>query len=179
VDGWVRMKRCTAGVPKPVPQPKLSELVLINPVRVLQGPNDRSLEMGFLSAGMRVKILEQVGDFAHIVSPQDGFINMNEASAVVAPSQPVVSPLVQPTPTVLSTIQCLVTEGMSARDLALSCERSSGSLPKKVRIQLINNRRIGVVGYESRSAAEVILSRGLVHLGQQILVKWYPRELAI
>jgi hypothetical protein len=82
----------------------------------------------------------------------------------------------------LPTIECYVSSGMSAKGLAMACEDSTGSLPKKVSIKLIDNRRIGVVAFENLPLAELILSRGICYRGQQLLIRWsqeFLREASI
>jgi ubiquitin-protein ligase/Mg-chelatase subunit ChlD len=170
---------------------ELTEVILCTNEAVYAGPDDRQPSTVRISSGTKVRVLEFVGEFAHVISPVDGWVRMKRGTDApkaipqpVAPVKPATpQPVVQSMPSVLPTIQCLVTQSMSAKDVALSCERSCGSLPKKVQIKLINNRRVGVVGFENQGDAEVIIKRGLVHLGQQLLVRWsqtsFPRERAI
>jgi len=152
---------------------ELLEIVLCGNEAIYAAPDDRQASTFTINSGTKVRVLETVGEFAHIIFPVDGWMRIKQGAVVP-------QPIPQPKPSDdLSMIQCLVTEKMSAKDLALACERSSGTLPKKVRIQLINNRRVGVVGFEARSTAELVMNRGLVHLGQQLLIKWYPVQNAI
>jgi len=189
-DGWVQIKTQEKEQPKSEPQPaepKLVEEILLAPVTVYSAPDDRSTQKGKLGAGMRIKVLEYVNDFAHIVCPEDGYIDLKRT--VSASPDPESQPqrlgthvnMSKATTSMLPTIECLVSENTSARNLAMACE-FSGALPKKVSIKLINNRRVGVVGFEEHSDAEKVLSAGLVVKGNQVLIKWSPdylREIAL
>jgi len=155
---------------EPISVSELTEEVLVCPTTVFRNPNERSPEVGKLSAGMRVQILEFVGDFAHIVNPENGFILLNQQI-----------PMKESKPTMLPTIECLVREGISAKDLATACDHC-GALPKKVTIQLVNNRRVGFIRFEAHDDALLVLTRGLTHRNEQMLIKWCPdylREIAI
>jgi len=190
VEGWIHMNKA-ANVVNPicVPKPTITSRVLTHSVRVYRGPNVQSQEMGLLGAGMRVEILEQVGEFSHIISPEDGFINLNEKVDTPIYGTPnlgtpepanVVSRISRNT-TMLPTIECYVSSGISAKGLAMACEKS-GVLPKKVSIKLIDNRRIGVVAFENLPSAELILDRGISYRGQQLLIRWsqeFLREASI
>jgi len=208
IEGWLLLKKSAANTtvkvnpvcaPKPqvvnpicAPKPQVKELVLNHSVRVYQRPNVRSQEVGLLAAGMRVQISEQIGEFSQIISPEKGYINVNEkvdtpnfgtptAPAPATPEPAVVVSRIARNTTMLPTIECYVSSGMSAKGLAMACERS-GALPKKVSIKLIDNRRIGVVAFENLPNAELILSRGIVHHGQPLLIRWsqeFLREASI
>jgi hypothetical protein len=182
-DGWVQIKKEEKQpvAPAPTPsvqpiapaQPRLAEEVLVRAVTIYRGPSDRSPAIGKLAAGTRVKIFEEVGDFTHIVHPEDGFVRL---------ATPSMSPeILIETPRMLRTIECLVPSNMSAKDLALACD-FAGALPKKVSIKLVNNRRIAVVGFEQQNDAQLVLQRGISHQNKLLLIKWsaeYLRENAL
>jgi ubiquitin-protein ligase/Mg-chelatase subunit ChlD len=180
VEGWIQINK-TANTVNPIcaPKPKITELVLSHSVRVYRKPNVRSQEVSLLAAGMRVQILEKIGEFSHIISPESGYINVNEkvdtpvfgTPTVAPPELPIGASRISRNTTMLPTIECFVSSGISAKGLAMACERS-GALPKKVSIKLIDNRRVGVVAFENLPNAELILSRGISCSGQPILIKW-------
>jgi len=177
-DGWVQIKKEEKKQPVAAPtpsvqpiaptQPRLAEEVLSRAVTIYRGPSDTSPAIGKLAAGTRVKIFEELGDFTHILHPEEGFVRL---------ATPSMSPeILIETPRMLPTIECLVENGMSAKDLALACD-FAGALPKKVSIKLINNRRVGVVGFEQQNDAQLVLQRGISHGNKLLLVKWSPEYL--
>jgi hypothetical protein len=182
-DGWVQIKsQPTPTKSHPQNEPKLIEEILLAPVTVYSEPNDRSIQKGKLGSGVRIKVLEYVNNFAHIVYPEDGFIDLKRTvSASPEPESPQTNVSKTTKTNMLATIECLVSENTTARNLAMACD-FSGALPKKVSIKLIDNRRVGVIGFEAHGDAEKVLSQGLVVKGRQLLVKWSPeylREIAI
>lgn len=184
-DGWVQIKSQPKQTKsEPQNEPKLVEEILLAPVTVYSAPNDRSSQKGKLGAGVRIKVLEFVNDFAHIVYPEDGFIDLKrtisaspepESQSQRVPAQTNESKTTTTT-NMLATIECLVSQNTTARNLAMACD-FSGALPKSVRIKLIDNCRVGVVGFEAHGDAEKVLSQGLVVKGKQLLVKWSPEYL--
>eukprot|EP00494_Astrolonche_serrata_P033246 UN33515 len=121
------------------------------------------MKKGFVTAGIRVSTLEFAGRFVRIGSPVEGWICVN------APADTPIAP-------VLATIEFAITQDMSAKDLALTCERS-GALPKKVSVKKMNGSRIGVVGFEDHAAAELVFNNGITHFGWTLKSRWSKEYL--
>jgi len=172
-DGWVKIKSQQQTKSQPQPQPKLIEEVLLAPVTVYSDADDRSAQKGKIGAGMRIKISEYVGDFAHIVYPEEGFIDLNRTVSLSPERE---TPARKST-SMLPTIECLVGDHTSAKDLAMACDSAVKLLPKKVRIKLVNNRRVGVIAFETHEDAESVLLKGLTIQNWPLLIKWSPLYL--
>jgi len=165
---------------------ELLEVVLPEITSVYERPDARRPEIKKINAGMRVRILEFVGDFAQIIDPVEGWIRMkqpgksttpavNANPVQMPPTQPVVCQPMVPAP-VLPSVQFLVAQDMSAKDLAMACQKS-GCLPKKVSMKMIDGRRVGVVGFENLSSAELVMNRGITHRGYSVQRRWAKEYL--
>jgi len=158
VDGrwrYTRAKQC-------------SNFVLGNVTNVYSTPDSRGALIEKLNMGVEVGVMEYVGDFAHIVSPTNGWIDMKQA----APASAVAfEPTVNTPAPVLPTIEVLVLQGMSAKDLAMCCQ-NAGALPWKVSLRTIGGQLVGVVSFQDHQSAETVLSRGIVHHCWTLQMKW-------
>jgi hypothetical protein len=150
-----------------------TEAVLINDECVYSRPAlDSPSTISKVHSGSKVHILEVVGDFAHVVSPFDGWVPVKGVSMNQVKEE-LVS---QPEP-MLPAIHCLVPTSLSAKDLATLCD-FSGAVPKKVSIKLIDNRRVGVISFEQQSDAQMVFNRGLYYGSGPLKIRWCPDYLA-
>jgi len=139
------------------------EVVLSDVTNVYSTPDSHGNVIEKVNMGMKVRVLETIGDFAHIITPTEGWINLKQSRTNI--SAPIVNK------SVLPTIEVAVMEGMSAKDLAMYC-KSAGGLPKKVSIKVIKGQQIGIVCFEDEESAERVINRGISHLGWSLQMRW-------
>merc|ERR1719461_753881 len=148
-----------------------------------------------LEPGTKVRSLEAVGEFLHIVSPVEGWIDGKHIVAYQPPSaaelnaEVVVQNIIQPTPEVettnpeeLPTLNIYhVPENVSARDLANLC-MEHGVTPKKIRKVVCQYGVVAVISFGTHSDAKQIHSlRRLSHVPTctHMPIQWSEKYLKL